>query len=359
MKSVAIFCNVIDNYGDIGFVFRLARQLHKRNDKLEIKVFLNNLKSFNKINKNISINKTQQKLGNILYIDINKVDYFEIEKSEIVIEAFGCDIDESYFENNNKTKLIINLEYLNIEEWTKDYHLMPSYSGYNNIKKYFFMPGIEEGTGGIISDFEIPIYSKKYFFNNELKLDINIENKIITIFTYEFNFDNLMKYLKKQKQNYTLLLFGEKTQKYFRGLDKKIDNIDLIFMNYLSQEDFDKVLYFSDYNLVRGEESFVRAILAGKPFLWHAYCQEELEHLNKISGFLQIISKFFPQKEFEIYKKIMYNYNLRKINNYDRNDVYFDDFFKIDRKIFLKFSNSIKKHNLIDNLMLFIEQNLK
>jgi uncharacterized repeat protein (TIGR03837 family) len=359
MISIAIFCDIIDNYGDIGFVYRLARQLYNKNDKIQIFVFLNDLDSFSKLNNKIDKNLVIQEIENIEYIDTNRIEYNEIEKSEVVIEAFGCEIDKKYFENNNKTKLIINLEYLNIEEWTKDYHLVSSYSGYQNIKKYFFMPGIEEGTGGIITEFNIPNYSKEHFFNEKLNLDINIQNKIITIFSYEFNFDNLIEYLKNQNEKYTLLLFGEKTQKYFKKLEERIENIDLIFMEYLSQDDFDKTLYFSDYNFVRGEESFVRAMLVGKPFLWHAYCQEELEHMNKVNGFLKAFSKIISKKEFEIYEKIMYNYNLRKINNYNKNNCYFNDFFNLDKRYFLKFTNKIKKYNLINNLMLFIEQNLK
>jgi uncharacterized repeat protein (TIGR03837 family) len=50
---------------------------------------------------------------------------------------------------------------------------------------------------------------------------------------------------------------------------------------FIPQTDYDKLLWSCDLNLVRGEDSFVRAQLAGKPFLWHIYPQDNnLHHKN-------------------------------------------------------------------------------
>ena len=43
-----------------------------------------------------------------------------------------------------------------------------------------------------------------------------------------------------------------------------------------------------DFNLVRGEDSFVRAQWAARPLLWAAYRQDQEAHLDKLSAWLEL-----------------------------------------------------------------------
>jgi uncharacterized repeat protein (TIGR03837 family) len=54
---------------------------------------------------------------------------------------------------------------------------------------------------------------------------------------------------------------------------------------YLSQTDFDHLLWACDFNFVRGEDSLVRALWAGQPFVWHIYPQDDLAHHDKLLAF--------------------------------------------------------------------------
>ena len=58
----------------------------------------------------------------------------------------------------------------------------------------------------------------------------------------------------------------------------------------LTQHEFDHLLWCCDLNVVRGEDSLVRAIWAGKPFVWHIYQQHDNAHADKLSAFLDLIS---------------------------------------------------------------------
>mgnify|MGYP000034635249 CR=1 FL=1 len=51
--------------------------------------------------------------------------------------------------------------------------------------------------------------------------------------------------------------------------------------------DFDHLLWSCDLNMVRGEDSLVRAIWAKAPFLWQIYEQSDMAHVNKLMAFLQ------------------------------------------------------------------------
>ena len=44
---------------------------------------------------------------------------------------------------------------------------------------------------------------------------------------------------------------------------------------FVAQDDYDRLLWASDVNFVRGEDSFVRAQWAARPFVWHIYPQAE------------------------------------------------------------------------------------
>jgi uncharacterized repeat protein (TIGR03837 family) len=54
----------------------------------------------------------------------------------------------------------------------------------------------------------------------------------------------------------------------------------------LAQDDYDRLLWSCDINFVRGEDSFVRAQWAAKPFIWHIYPQDDDAHRDKLDAFL-------------------------------------------------------------------------
>ena len=57
------------------------------------------------------------------------------------------------------------------------------------------------------------------------------------------------------------------------------------YLPALTQPDYDHLLWSCDLNLVRGEDSFVRAQWAGKPFLWQIYPQDDGAHVAKLAAF--------------------------------------------------------------------------
>jgi uncharacterized repeat protein (TIGR03837 family) len=55
---------------------------------------------------------------------------------------------------------------------------------------------------------------------------------------------------------------------------------------YTDQNGFDEMLWACDLNLVRGEDSLVRALWAGQPLIWHIYPQDDNAHHTKLEAFL-------------------------------------------------------------------------
>ena len=343
IDNIDIFCEVIDNYGDVGVAYRLARELKRIYPNKELRFIINQTEELNLIKKN----------DDIIVIDYKDVDEIE-QPADLVIETFACNIPEIYMDKALKTsKLMINLEYFSSEDWVDDFHLQESFLG-GNLKKYFFIPGLSEKSGGIILDKEFLDRKNKVQENREYYLkQFNIDEKydlIISVFSYEKNFDNFLKTLQKLDKKVLLLLLSEKTQKnfikYFDNNDY-YDKIKAVKLPFFTYDKYEKLLALCDINLVRGEDSFVRALLLAKPFLWHIYPQDENAHIIKLESFLE---KYCPNNK-EL-KETFINYNINK----DDFSYFFKNLDKI-KKYNEKYADYlIENCNLMNKLINFIEK---
>lgn len=384
LKTLDIFCEIIDNYGDIGVVYRIAKELQKIFPKSKIRAFLNKLDEFKKINSQV-LDLPSQNIDGIEYItfDYLRDNANELLTAQVIIEAFGCQIPEEYMEiAYDNSELLINLEYLSAEDWIEDFHLQSSPLGRGKLKKVFFMPGFTEKSGGVIADSNYleriqQVLENKEFYEKKYLSDIeDRENKIVgTLFSYEKNFTPLLEDLKKLDKDVVILAMGEKTQDSLRKILKnfsiedfrnslKYGKIEIRFLNFLNQEEYEELINIVDFNFVRGEDSFIRAVLTGKPYMWHIYCQEEYAHMDKIEGFLdkyrRVIENFSDEDFLLNMEKFFKDYNFRKENSLELEKesylYFFENLAKIEKynTIFRDFL--IQKCNLINKLKDFIEK---
>ncbi len=383
IKSLDIFCEIIDNFGDIGVVYRLAKELKNLyGDRVEIRVFLNRVDEFISINKKAKLVEYQE-IDGIVYITNEYLakNICTFSPANVIIEAFGCNILEEYLERAKvESSLLINLEYLSGEDWIEDIHLMESPLGAPKLKKYFFMPGFTEKTGGVIVDSLFLDRKKSVLKNKDMYLnkyipEIEKEDYFIgTIFSYEKNFLPLLDVLIENKRKNCLLILGEKSQTSIKSIIQDLDgvtskddiyqyrNIMFKFMPFLEQEEYEELINLVDYNFVRGEDSFVRALLTGKPFIWHIYLQDEMAHMDKIEGFVgkyrDTLEKVGLKGALDTHIELLRDYNLRDSNSLELGKESFDNFFKKFEeisKLSQNYSEYIElKCNLIDKLNEFI-----
>ena len=313
--SIDIFCKIIDNYGDIGVIYRLIKELKiTYGNDVNIRLIINKLDEFRAINSQIE-DKNYQQIESYLCMTY---DYLEknlenLSVPDVIIEGFGCDIPRKYKNlAYQKSKLIINLEYLTGEKWGEDFHLMESIIPSSITKKVFFIPGFDENSGGLlISDrTKKKVNKNKKFYLEKYFGDIeNYDDKLKgTVFTYEKNFLPLLDALNNLNRDCILLLMGDKTQQSIKkilpeikkdfGNQYKYGRIIIKFQNFLSQEEYEEVIQVADFNYARGEDSIVRAIISGHPFLWHIYCQEDFVHMEKLNGFLSKYGDFLNKNGY-------------------------------------------------------------
>ncbi len=384
VNSIDIFCEIIDNFGDIGVVYRISKELKKIFQNVRIRIVLNRLEEFKAINKKVKDVDYQEIDGLICvtekYVKEN-MESFGV--SDVFIEAFGCNVPEEYVKAaKENSKLWINLEYLSGEKWIEDFHLCESLIDSKTLKKIFFMPGFSEKSGGVIIDsgflerMKFGKENRDEVFKKYFK-DFDLKDKFIgTVFSYEKNFENLLETLKNYEKETVLLLMGEKTQKSFSEILKKnltedygnivkYGKITMIYSDFFSQEEYEEIISASDFNFTRGEDSFVRGIILGKPFMWHIYLQEEKAHMDKIKAFTERFKESVEVSEeekniIESYCNLLEDYNNRDKNSLEKGKedfrIFFEKFEEIDR-ICEKYSKFLlEKCNLVKKLYKYIQE---
>ena len=303
-----VFCRVIDNFGDIGVTWRLARQLSHEHG-FAVRLWVDDLQAFQRICPAVATQTDWQTIEGVQiarwYDDF--VVSADLVSADVVIEAFACQLPENYISlMRSKQKVLwLNLEYLTAEPWAAECHALPSLQA-GGLQKYFFFPGFTEQTGGLLREAKLldqrdALQSTEQHaqFLAKLGVQVKAHERLISLFSYAN--PSLLGWFEAlssdSKINHLLVLQGpalvllaqyfglselHSQQLYQRG------NLKVQVLPYIQQEDFDRLLWSCDFNCVRGEDSFVRAQWAAKPFIWQIYPQQDNVHLDKLAAFLSI-----------------------------------------------------------------------
>ena len=310
-----IFCTVIDNYGDIGVCWRLARQLADEYDA-DIRLWVDNLDSFSHLCPTIVTDADVQHLEG-MQIRRWRPDFPTVDVADIVIEAFACELPASYVEAMAERKIApiwINLEYLSAEDWVDDSHLLASPHKHHPLKKHFFFPGFTPTTGGLIRERDLLSVRSAFDESDADKFlaGLGVPPRDGTeIRVSLFCYDNAM--LPELLQEWAdgpdrirvLVTPGAPARQVGDWLGEQLlpgtqlcrNKLTVQGLPFLSQSGYDRLLWACDINFVRGEDSFVRALWAQRPFVWQIYPQTENTHLIKLEAFLTRYLQNFPESE--------------------------------------------------------------
>lgn len=299
-----IFCRVIDNYGDIAVCWRLAKTL-THDHGMDVRLWVDDLITLKALLPDTDPKASQQIQQEITLIHWTESLSSSIEPAGIVIEAFGCDLPDFYLKKMQNVRPVwINLDYLSAEPWVKEFHGMPSTQA-NGLEKYFFYPSIHKGTGGLMREANLLEQQKTYqnqankqAWLSNLGLKPSSDGRFkISLFGYaNAGLDKLLAIWSKSQNPIDLYLapgplhqqatqYLEKTLKVGQSLESEA--ITFHSLPFLPQSEYDKLLWHCDLNFVRGEESFVRAQWAAKPFIWHSYPTKDLAHWQKLDAFFK------------------------------------------------------------------------
>lgn len=290
-----IFCRVVDNYGDIGVCWRLARQLARHPQAGQVRLWVDDLASFARIEPQVDVHAARQQAEGVTLLHWSDPAPLETPL-DVVIEAFACDPPPSFVAGMHGS-LWINLEYLSAEDWVEDFHGLPSLQA-NGLNKNVFFPGFTESTGGLLREPDLLSSQAQWHSRPELRWqmlqDMGMPGKLIELLraggrqAFVFCYGNApAKALAQAFQHTDKPTVAIVPQNVLPALASwQSDTFKVFECPFVDQRGFDQLLWSSDLNFVRGEDSVLRAIWAGKPFLWHIYQQADNAHLNKLDAWL-------------------------------------------------------------------------
>ncbi len=303
-----IFCRVIDNHGDLGVCWRLCADLAQRGHA--VRLWVDDATALAWMAPQGSANVDVRAWPTDDTLQALAQDH-TLQVADVVIEAFGCELPEAFqaLMVRGTPPVWINLEYLSAEDYVARSHGLasPVMSGpAKGLTKWFFFPGFTPDTGGLLR--EPYLAQRQTAFDSEawlhqLRLPLQANAQRVSLFCYEpVALGNWLQQFATQAQTTEVLVapgrphaavqaalhqlgWTDAAHAWQQSTSATQGTLALHPLPYLSQTDFDHLLWSCDLNMVRGEDSLVRALWAGKPFVWHIYPQDDNAHHDKLLAF--------------------------------------------------------------------------
>ena len=303
-----IFCKVIDNYGDIGVCWRLSADLAARGER--VRLWVDDASALQWMApqgcNGVEVRAWTQPLAT------DGLFTGGLSPGDVLVEAFGCEVAPEYiatYAYSTRARGIkhrwINLEYLSAEAFVVRSHGLPSpvmRGPGAGLTKHFFYPGFTQGTGGLLREADLLQRQAGFERDPWLKqfgITVNParSERLVSLFCYEPPALNaLLQQLANDATPTRLLVTpGRAAQAILILLEHKNrlepswnihSSLLFSYLPPLTQRQFDELLWACDLNFVRGEDSLVRALWAGKPFVWQIYPQHDGAHHAKLDAFL-------------------------------------------------------------------------
>lgn len=280
-----LFCRVVDNFGDVGVCWRLARELAARGET--VRLVIDDASAL-----------TWMAPGGAPGVQVLAWPAAEdksLDAADVVVETFGCALPPAYVESmlerarRASAPVWINLEYLSAEPYVERSHGLPSPQA-NGLPKWFFYPGFTSRTGGLLCEADLDAQQARFDRHAWLAaqgLALRPGERLISLFCYA-NAALPQVVARLAEQPGLLLLTPGAAQEQVKGASG--GRLRLARLPWLSQSDYDRLLWACDLNFVRGEDSMVRALWAGAPCVWQAYPQHDAAHHPKVQALVETLA---------------------------------------------------------------------
>ena len=356
--DVTLLCKVVDNFGDVGVVYRLARALSDLCESLSLRIVIDNLNSFSLLEPQIDTTKDVQNANGWQILNWNAGDAclaeFRRNPPHIIVECFQCGRPEwlemlLFTEKVENIVHIIMLDYLTAEDYAETFHKLQSLTRSARVQKVNFMPGFTAKTGGLILDEPFMRALKERETKDEKEAAAwearskAAEAKNVGAEGSKVPVDAHIAAISEGKTPFTALFFSyprdwqpavrafgafnkahcagtlhvllargagyESFKTAYKNHEEKVQHFTLCELPFLPQTEWDALLTRTPLLFVRGEDSLSRACLCGVPFVWHAYPQTEEYQLVKVQALLERMRPFFAASDFAAVERCWQTYN--------------------------------------------------
>ena len=300
---------MIDNFGDAAVCWRLARQLAAEHGG-RVRLWIDGLDVLHALCPEVVRDRSAQSVAGVeIRHWLPDCDFGP--PADICVDAFGGGLPDTCvaaMAQRNPASLWIILEYLSAEPWVGAHHGLPSPHPGLPLARHFFFPGVVPGTGGVLQ--EASLEARRDAFQDDAGRHAGLWRALgfeppgsAAIVVSLFGYENpaaaeLLQAWKDGGRQVVAAVPRSSLRRQvsaFFGAAEADDgsilargSLEARFMPFLPQSRYDELLWACDWNFVRGEDSFVRAQWAERPFVWHIYPQQERAHRVKLDAFLEV-----------------------------------------------------------------------
>jgi len=302
-----VFCRVVDNYGDAGVCWRLARQLAAEHG-LAVTLWIDERASLARIVPGLCIDCDDQAIEGV------RVRHWPdgaagVALPAAVIEGFGCGLPDAFVQamaDAARPPVWINLEYLSAEPWVESAHGLPSPQPRLPLTRHFYFPGFTPGTGGLLREHDLVAERERAARHGAtrgaLLRTFGVKppregTVVVSLFCYpNLALPALLDgWIEGEAPVVCLVpegVAGAALDAWTGGgippVGRPLEHgpLTVTTIPFVDQDAYDRILWRCDLNFVRGEDSFVRAQWAARPFVWHIYPQADDAHRVKLDEFL-------------------------------------------------------------------------
>lgn len=305
-ETIHLYCTVVDNFGDVGVCWRLARQLvHEYG--LNVNLWIDDWQAARQMIGALSDAEAAHEVMDVRVRPWSQARVDEDCTGDVLIEGFGCTLPKAtlaQLKAREHKPLWIDLEYFSAEKWVSDFHLRSGYDGEGGTARWMFIPGVQEHSGGLIR--ERDLLAEREAWQRSNNAQPFMQQHGVTVRKDEFNmlcfaypqapYTAWLHALKASGMHTSLWLCGQYTQAAFKPINQD-DYPSLHWHNlpFVAQPNFDRVLWSADVLWVRGEDSMARALWSGRPFIWHIYPQSDDAHHAKLAAWIDHYTQPFPK----------------------------------------------------------------
>ena len=303
-----LFCRVIDNHGDLGVCWRLARDLATRGEQVRLWVDDASALAW------MAPEALRGQVPGVRVLPwrepVDAAAWAGLPCADVWIEAFGCALPPAFVAHGVQAAAAsgrlapvwINLEYLSAEPFVERMHGLPSpvlqgpAAGWT---KWFYYPGFTPRTGGLLREADLP--ARQAAFDRAAWLAGQgvpwQGERLVSLFCYEPPaLAQWLAQLARGPQATRLLVTAGRAAQAVQAViesenglqpaSEKRSQLSISYLPHLDQRAYDELLWACDVNFVRGEDSLVRALWAGRPCVWQPYPQHDEAHHAKLEAWL-------------------------------------------------------------------------
>lgn len=307
-----LLCRVVDNFGDAGVCWRLARQL-VREHGWQVRLTIDRpellLRFGARDGDGVRIeawpNDGDARPGGSVRRDGGPGDPHAQQPDDVLISAFGAEPPPTLrasLAGAAARPLWVQLEYLSAETWIAGYHGLRSTKPADGAVEHYYYPGFDEASGGLLRErgllaqrdaFDATRSRNRWLREHGI---VTSDESLATLFCYPHapvaewlaaiagGAHRWHVVVPETVADQALGTFFDEPLAPGRVLRRGPLSVQRIA--FLSHDEYDRLLWSADLNFVRGEDSWIRAHWAARPFVWQPYPQENETHRVKLQAFL-------------------------------------------------------------------------